>query len=162
MESEFRVGLFGAIGTVAFFAFVTFAVWIDYRKKKDERDAAHQERMKALELGYPPLDAEIQSGERPTASAAWAGRAHRLARCPWWLVALAVTVPSSPSAPSGSGREHRRAWLIVAWSDRLAGLLGWSPSYSSLNVIRRLPRPDRGLRRRDRPPWRSAAHLGLG
>jgi hypothetical protein len=63
--------LFGAVGTAAFFAFLAFAVWIDYRKKKDESDAAHRERMKALELGHQPLDAEIARA-KAYASAAWA------------------------------------------------------------------------------------------
>src|SRR5438477_10054631 len=63
--------LVGSIGSLAVFAFLSFAVWIDYRKKKDERDAAHQERMKALELGFVPPDAEIERA-RAYASAAWA------------------------------------------------------------------------------------------
>jgi hypothetical protein len=65
------VGLSGAVGAMAFFAFLTFVVWSDYRKKKDDRDALHLERMKALELGYPPLDAEIERA-KAYASAAWA------------------------------------------------------------------------------------------
>src|ERR1022692_1975658 len=70
MESSI-IGLFGAVGTMAFFAFLAFAVWLDYRKKKDDRDAAHGERMKALELGYAPLDAEIERA-KAYAGAAWA------------------------------------------------------------------------------------------
>jgi hypothetical protein len=64
-------GLFGAVGALAFFGFLAFATWMDYRKKKEERDAAHQERIKGLELGYPPRDAEIERA-RANASAAWA------------------------------------------------------------------------------------------
>jgi hypothetical protein len=64
-------GLFGAVGALAFFGFLAFATWMDYRKKKEEREAAHQERMKALELGHPPRDGEIEQA-RAYASAAWA------------------------------------------------------------------------------------------
>jgi hypothetical protein len=62
-------GLLGSIGTVTVFAFLAFLGWLDYRKKKDESDAAHQERLKALDRGFPPLDAEIQRA-RAYASAA--------------------------------------------------------------------------------------------
>ncbi len=65
------IGLFIVAGTVAFFAFCAFAVWADYRKKKDEREAARDERMKALEMGYPPADAEI-ARVQVDASAVWA------------------------------------------------------------------------------------------
>jgi hypothetical protein len=64
-------GLFGAVSTIALFACISFAVWIDYRRKKDERDAAHAERVKALELGFPPPDAEVERA-KAYASAAWA------------------------------------------------------------------------------------------
>ena len=67
---DFGAGLAGAVGSLALFGFLAFAIWMDYRKKKDERDAAHQERMKAMELGYAPLDAEIEKA-KAYASAAW-------------------------------------------------------------------------------------------
>ena len=64
-------GLAVSIGPLAFFGFCALAVWVDYRKKKVETEAAHAERMKAIEMGFAPLDAEIQRAEA-YASAAWA------------------------------------------------------------------------------------------
>ena len=58
------IGLYGSLGTTVFFAFLAFAVWLDYRKKKDEGDALHQERMKALELGHPPPRCGNRTGQR--------------------------------------------------------------------------------------------------
>jgi hypothetical protein len=134
MESSF-VGLFGAVGTVACFTFLTFAVWFDYRKKKDERDAAHQERMKALELGYPPLDAEIQRA-RAYSSAAWAAGLIGLL-VPLVVIALAVT--GTIVAILHLEGENIAFPLIVAWL--IAGGLSLVTIILSLNVIRQLPRP---------------------
>jgi hypothetical protein len=135
MESVL-VGLVGAIGTVAFFACISFSVWVDYCKKKDERDATHKERMKALELGFPPLDAEIERA-RAYASAAWAAGVIGLV-VPLVLVLLTgagtlVIVLTSQS------REGLTAPLIVAWS--ITAILVLVTVVRSLGVIRHLPRP---------------------
>lgn len=136
MESAF-VGLFSAIGTVAFFAFVSFAVWIDYRKKKDERDAAHTERMKALELGHPPFDAEIARA-KAYASAAWAAG----------MIGLLVPVVVVLLTAIGTIVAILHDWgpwaqiggpLIVAWS--IAFALSVVAIVLSLSAIRHLPRP---------------------
>jgi hypothetical protein len=150
MESTV-VALSGAVGTVAFFGCIAFSVWIDYRKKKDERDATHRERMKALELGHPPLDAEIERA-RAYSSAAWAAGLIGL------LVPLAVvllTVICTVAAVL-----NRQSWenitipLIVGWS--IAGLLTLVTILASLNVIRRLPRPTEETPRAATVPDRQA------
>ena len=130
------VSLFGAVGTTAFFAFLTFAVWLDYRKKKDERDALHQERMKALELGHPPLDAEIERA-KAYASAAWAVGLIGLL-VPLALASLTVAgtiVAVVTKQPS----ENIATPLIVAWS--IVAVLVLVTIVRSLSVIRQLPRP---------------------
>jgi len=130
------VALLGSMGTVAFFAFVSFAVWISYRKEKGQHDAAHLERMKALELGHPPLDAEIARAQA-YASAAWAA----------WLIGLLVPIVLVSLAVAGTivailyhhPGESIGGALIVAWS--IAGVMVLVTIVLSLNAIRRLPRP---------------------
>ncbi len=136
--SEVMVALAGATGTVAFFAFCAFCVWIDYRKKKDERDTAHQERMKALELGHPPLDAEIERA-RAYSSAAWAAGLIGL------LVPLAVVlltvIGTIVAIVQHRPGENITVALIVAWS--IAAGITLIAVVRSLSVIRELPRPTR-------------------
>ncbi len=129
------VALLGSMGTVAFFAFVSFAVWINYRKEKGQRDAAHLERMKALELGHPPPDADIARANA-YASAAWAAG----------LVGLLVPIVVVSLAVAGTivaiifmARENIAVPLIVAWS--IAGGISLATIVLSLNAIRQLPRP---------------------
>ncbi|HKI32709.1 MAG TPA: hypothetical protein VKA46_12730 [Gemmataceae bacterium] len=141
------VGLFGAVGTVALFAFLAFAVWIDYQKKKDERGSALQERMKALEYGHPPLDAEIARA-RAYASAAWAAGLIGLL-VPIVIVSLAVAGTIVAVLYHHEGESIGGA-LIVAWS--IAGVMVLVPIVLSLNVIRRLPRPTG-----EAPPPRASA-----
>ena len=129
--------LIGSVGTVAFFAFVSFAVWIDYRKKKDERDAAHQERMKALELGFPPPDAEIERA-RAYASAAWAAGLIGLL-VPIVLLALTVAATIVAMLHDWGPWQSIAGPLITAWS--IAAVIVLVTVLWSLHVIRRLPRP---------------------
>ncbi len=129
-------GLFGAVGTVAFFAFCAFAVWIDYRKKKEEREAAHEERMKSLELGRPLPDAEIERA-KAYASAAWAAGLVGLL-VPLAVVALTVTGTCVAVVNHQSG-ESIAIPLVIAWS--IAGGIVLVAVVLSLNVIRQLPRP---------------------
>jgi len=126
----------GSIGSVAVFSFLAFAVWIDYRKKKDERDAAHQQRMKALELGHPPLDAEIARAKAYASAAVAAGVIGVLV--PILLIALAVTgtIVAVLHYPSDVPIAIP---LIVAWS--IAASLALVAILASLNTLRRLPRP---------------------
>lgn len=137
MEST-TVSLCGAAGTVAFFAFLAFSVWLDYRKKKDERDAAHRERMKALELGHPPLDGEIERA-KAYASAAWAAGLIGL------LVPLALASLTAVGTIAAVVNLHPgdniTVPLIVAWS--IAGGLALITIVRSLSAIRNLPRPTR-------------------
>jgi cbb3-type cytochrome oxidase subunit 3 len=158
-------GMFGAIGTVAFFGFCAFAVWIDYRKKKEERDSAHRERMKALELGYTPLDAEIERA-KAYASAAWAAGVIGLV-VPIVVVSLtgAGTIVAVVFRESG---ENIAGPLVVSWS--IAAVIMLFAILRSLSVIRQLPRPTgdaqpRGPTRDRRPDSSSSEYqekrLGL-
>ena len=130
------VELFGAIGTTAFFAFCAFAVWIDYHKKKDESETTHRERMKALELGFQPLDAEIARA-KAYASAAWAAGLIGLL-VP--LVVVGLTVAATIVAVlNHSPWENIALPLTVAWA--IAAVLVLVAVVRSLSVIRQLPRP---------------------
>lgn len=128
--------LSGAVGSVAFFAFVSFAVWIDYRKKKDDRDAAHAERLKALELGFAPLDGEIERA-KAYASAAWAAGLIGL------LVPLAIVivafVGTIVAVLNHQQWENITVPLIVAWS--ISGVVVLAIAMRCLSVIRQLPQP---------------------
>ncbi len=60
-------GLAAALGTLAFFGGIALLSWIDYLKKRKDRELSHQERLKALELGHPLPDIEIaRSGTEST------------------------------------------------------------------------------------------------
>jgi hypothetical protein len=133
---DIGAGLIGSVGTVAVFAFLAFAIWIDYRKKKDERDAAHQERMKALELGHPPFDAEIERA-KAYASAAWAAGLIGLL-VPLAVVTLAV-IGTIVAVVHHEPGENIGGPLIVAWS--IACVLSLVAIVLSLGAIHRLPRP---------------------
>jgi hypothetical protein len=137
MESTIAV-LAGALGTMAFFGFLAFAAWLDYRKKKEDRDATHQEKMKALELGHAPLDAEIERA-RAYASAAWAAGLIGL------LVPLAVVSLTVLGTIVAVLHKEPAADifipLVVAWS--IAALLVLVAVMRSLKAIRQLPQPTR-------------------
>ena len=128
--------MIGSVGTVAFFAFVSFAAWLDYRKKKDERDAAHQERMKALELGFPPQDAEIERA-KAYCGAAWAAGVIGLV-VPIVVVAL-TTAGTIVAVIFREPNENLVPGLTIAWS--IACLIVLVAVLRSLSVIHHLPRP---------------------
>lgn len=130
------VGLFGAIGSVAFFGCIAFSVWVDYRKKKDKGERLHSERMKSLELGYPPPDADIERA-RAYASAAWAAGLIGLL-VPIAVLGLTVGGTMFAVAHREPG-ESLAIPLIVAWS--IAGVLVLIAILRSLSVIHHLPRP---------------------
>ncbi len=121
---------------IAFFAFMALAVWLDYRKKKEEREAIHRERMKSLELGLPLLDPEIERA-RAYAHAAWAAALVGIL-VPVAVLALtfAGTIVAVATRQPGGNIAGP---LIVAWS--IAAVLVLVPVVRSLGVIRQLPRP---------------------
>jgi hypothetical protein len=140
MEST-AVELFGAVGTMAFFAFCAFAVWIDYRKKKDESEATHRERMKALEMGFQPLDAEIARA-KAYASAAWAaGLIGLLVPLMVVGVTIAATIVAVVNVSPG---QNIAGPLALGWL--IAGAVVLVIVVRSLGVIRRLPRPTGEMR----------------
>jgi succinate dehydrogenase/fumarate reductase cytochrome b subunit len=129
-------GLCGVVGTITVFAFCAYAVWIDYRKKKDESEANHRERMKALEMGCPPLDGEIARA-KAYASAAWAAGIIGLV-VPFVVVSLTVAA-TIVAVLNHNPWDNIAVPLIVAWS--IAAVLVLVVVVRSLNAIRQLPRP---------------------
>jgi Ni/Fe-hydrogenase subunit HybB-like protein len=136
MESGFTF-LASSVGSLALFGFLAFAIWMDYCKKKDERDTAHRERMKALELGHPPFDAEIARA-RAYASAAWAAGVIGLV-VPLVVVSLTVIATIVAILHEWAPWQNIAGPLIVAWS--IACGLSLVTIVLSLHAIRRLPRP---------------------
>jgi uncharacterized membrane protein len=135
---DIAAALAGSVGSVALFGFLAFAVWINYRKEKDARDAAHQERMKALELGHPPADAEIARANA-YASAAWAAGVIGLV-VPLVVLVLTVIATIVAVLHEWAPWQNIAGPLIVAWS--IAAVIVMVTVVWSLNVIRRLPRPN--------------------
>src|SRR5262245_52114725 len=72
MEHLFWGGLSAALAVLALFAGLALLIWVDARGKTKERELAHAERLKALELGQPLPDADVARA-RASASQAWAG-----------------------------------------------------------------------------------------
>ena len=64
-------GLSAGFGLLALFGGLALLLWIDSRSKAKERELAHIERLKALELGQPLPDAEV-ARHQSEASRAWA------------------------------------------------------------------------------------------
>ncbi len=129
-------GLAVSIGPLTLFGFCAFAVWVDYRKKKTETEAAHAERIKAIEMGFPPLDAEIERA-RAYASAAWAAGLIGLL-VP--IVVLALTLIGTIVGMNWrQPGDNITVPLIVAWS--IAGGIVVVAVAGSLHTIRRLPKP---------------------
>jgi cbb3-type cytochrome oxidase subunit 3 len=128
--------LAASIGTASFFAFLAFCVWIDYRKKKDEREAAQQERTIALDRGFAPPDAEIER-TKAYANAAWAAGLIGLL-VPLGVLLLAGTVTIVAVLHHTPG-ESILVPLIVGWS--IAGVVVLATVVASLKAIARLPRP---------------------
>ena len=64
-------GVFAVAGLAVFFGGIAVLMLIDSRTKAQERQLAHAERVKALELGQPLPDAEVARA-RAAAQRAWA------------------------------------------------------------------------------------------
>jgi hypothetical protein len=129
-------GLASMVGAAALFGFLAFVVRIDYSKKKNESDAAHRERMKALELGYPPQDAEIAQARAYASAARAAGLVGLMV--PVVVVTLAV-IATIVAVLHRAPNENLVPGLSIAWS--IAGIIVLVAVLRSLSVIRQLPRP---------------------
>jgi hypothetical protein len=71
MENMVWGGLSAAFALLALFGGIALLMLIDGRSKAKERELAHAERMRALELGQPLPDAEVARA-RSDSSRAWA------------------------------------------------------------------------------------------
>lgn len=122
----------GAVGSVAFFGCIAFSVWIDYRKKKDERDAAYAERLKALEMGYPPQEAEIERA-RAESSAAWAAGLIGIL-VPIFMALVAMTLTLVAVLRREPGESLSVTPFVVGWG--IAGMVSMMAIQGSLRAIR--------------------------
>jgi hypothetical protein len=128
-----------AIGSLGLFGFLALAVWLEYRKKRDERQTAHLERMKALELGQPLPDAEIA---RATAEVTRARAAGLIGALVPTIVAVAAGVASgfilSQRDPEFWAGMHPKAHLLlVVWLPSAVVIL--VTGIVALAVLRRRP-----------------------
>ncbi len=130
------VALAGALGSFAFFGSIAFTVWVEYRKNKNDRDAAHAERMKALELGLSLPDAEIERAKAYASAATSAGLVGILVPIAVLAVTLAGTIVAILNSKMG---ESHLVLFITAWS--IAGVIVLTAVVQCLGVIRGLPRP---------------------
>jgi hypothetical protein len=101
---------FAAVGVaVAFFAGMAFIVYLENRRKMQDRDLAHAERMKALELGLPLPDADIARASAEVSRARAAG-----------AVAILVTLTATGAGLGATAlfREYSGNW----YGELLAGI----------------------------------------
>jgi heme/copper-type cytochrome/quinol oxidase subunit 2 len=133
---DMGLGLVGVVGVVAVFGFFAFVAWLDYRKKKDERDAAHLERMKALELGYPPQDAEIERARAYASAARAAGLIGLVVPVAVVMLSVIGTIVAVVRHLPG---EDLATPLSIAWT--ITAIIVLVAMWRSLSVIRQLPRP---------------------
>lgn len=128
------VALCGAAGTVSFFAVIALATWTDYRRKSEDRERLHQERMKALELGHAPLDAEVERARAYASAARTAGLIGILLP----VTVLALTFAGTLVVVL-NGLENITLPLIAAWT--IASVFALVIVLRSFQVIQQLPRP---------------------
>jgi hypothetical protein len=138
MESGFAA-LGAAIGTVAFFGFCAFAVWVDYRKKRDERQTTHEERLKALELGQVLPDGEIARATAEVTRARAAGLIGALVPTVVTLIAGIVSgfILNLPEPSRWEGMHPKAQDLLVVWAACMPILL--VTPIVALAMLRRRP-----------------------
>ena len=140
----FWMSLAGVLGLLALFGGLGLLMWIDGRGKAQERQLAHAERLRALELGQPLPDAEVARARADT-SRAWAVA----------LVALLVPLGLAGGAVGATALllERRSAWdslmppLATIWG--VCGVVSIVVVSLSFGALRRRKEP-RG--HEDRPP----------
>jgi hypothetical protein len=132
--------LAASVGTVAFFGCIAYCTWLDYRKKKDERDAEHAARLKALELGYAPQDAEIARA-KADASAAWAAGVIGLV-VPVVTMVLTFVLTLIAVLNRQPGESLSVGALAIGWG--IAGVVSIVAIQGALHAIRGRTRKDAG------------------
>lgn len=142
MDTAFAA-LASSAGILAFFGCIAFATWVDYRKKKEDRDTTHAERMRALELGVVLPDAEVAwaAADRSRARGAGAiGVLVPLLSAVGAVVATAVLTTLGPKdespLPFGNfGTPWHARVLLVLWP--VWGLVSLVTVVLSLVALRR-------------------------
>jgi hypothetical protein len=140
-------GFAGALGVFAFFGGLALLQWASNKGESEKRKLAHEldlqkrqmehtERLKALEAGFPPPEAEIERARAYASAARSAGLIGLVV--PIVLVSLAVA-GTIVAVLRHSPEESIGGPLIAAWS--ITGVIVLVTILRRLSVIRQLPRP---------------------
>jgi uncharacterized membrane protein YbhN (UPF0104 family) len=138
---NFLTPISGALGLLSLFGGIGLLMWIDHRSKIREKEHAHAERMKALEVGQPLPDADVaRSGA--DASRAWAAA----------LTAILVSLGMAGAAVGATalvfrmGDAHVHLPLVcVVWG--VCGLVSLITVTGGLDAMRRRGRGEERGRR---------------
>jgi hypothetical protein len=121
---------------VSAFGSIPLTVWLAVRKEMRNRELAHVERIKALEVGLPLPDAEVAQAEAERARARWSGLVGIFLPLGMMLVALGTTVVLLYLA----GGAVQIVGLCVVWG--VAGLVGMFAAIGSLTNLERPKQPE--------------------
>jgi hypothetical protein len=128
MGNDIFTPLAAALGTFAFFGGIGLIMWIDQKGKSRERELAHIERLKALELGQPLPDAAVARAQADASRARAAGATMILV--PLGMAGMAVGV--TPLVFIFGGPNLHLALLCVIWGVcGLVGLVGVSVGFET-------------------------------
>jgi hypothetical protein len=128
MGSEVWTALAGSIGAIAFFGGIALVMWIDQKGKAREKELAHIERMKALELGLPLPDADIARANAEATRARAAGLTAILVP----LGMAGAAVGATPLVFHSTTANVHLPLLCVIWGVcGLVGLVGVSVAFET-------------------------------
>jgi hypothetical protein len=153
-------GVFAVVGLAVFFGGIALLMLIDGRSKAHERQLAHAERLKALELGQPLPDAEVARA-RASAQRAWAAGLTALL-VPLGLASTAVG--ATALVFSMASPQAHVTLLCVIWG--VCGVVSLTAVTTALGVMaagRHKPtekEPPAEESQRDRDPLASAFRAG--
>jgi len=137
MDDFLWMGVSAAVTLLVFFGGIALLVLISSRSEAKERELAHTERMRALELGQPLPDAEVARA-RSDASRAWArGLSAAAASLGMAGAAIAATALVLPHAEPRS----QVPLLCVIWG--VCGLVALTAVSVGLASSRRRERPSK-------------------
>lgn len=136
-------GMAAAVSVLALFGGIALLMWVDARGKGQERQLAHTERLKALEVGRALPDADVARAQAE-ASRAWA------AATVGFLVPLGVMGAAIGATALVFNHAESRVHLpLLATIWGVCGVVSLTAVASALACVRRQSRPGPAERRPD-------------